>query len=249
MVTNNKYEDVIDEWIDLYTNKNMNTPQIAKLYGVGRKTVGKYLNLSGVDVSIRRVTEEMIEAWVDMYINMGLTIIKIADMYNISKSTVLKYINAAGIDTTQFKYPDDIISDWIDLYVNKDRNTVHIANLYSTNPSTVWGALHRAGVDTSNHTYKFGRIYVIFYNEYPIYIGQTQYSKEHRLKGHINLSSLRIGSLARFIDDNSLTVDALDIHLLEDDIPVECLSEVEKMYIQKWSSNEDILLHNYQYNR
>ncbi len=245
-----QYEHLTETWVDLYVNAKMVLSEIANIYGVSDRVVQTYLNNAGISTKGGFVTQDMVNEWVCMYTIKGIESNEIALLSNVSAKTVLRHLNKAGIDTshTYVTTTPQIISEWVRLYEEDGLTTKHIASIYNTRYETVCKYIRNAGVDTSFYTYSFGRVYVIFYKELPIYVGQTQGAIKKRLFRHIIRSSERIGDLARFIDDNGLTIEDLDIHLLEDDIPVECLSEAEKMYIHKWSLNNEIVLLNNNHN-
>lgn len=235
----------ISEWIEMYTIHGLSCEKIAELYPVSSSTVWKNLKASGIDTSHKRtvVTQQMASEWVDLYIKNGLTLGGIAELYPVSDHTIWKYLNIAGIDTSMGYVTDEMAEIWADLYT-RGVNTVQIGEMYSASPSTVRKHLTDSGIDTSSFTYDYGRIYIVFRANVPIYVGQTQFSIEHRLSTHIRNSSRRIGDFARYIDDNKLTVADLYIYCLEDNIPTSCLSEVERSYIKKWWNDVDYKLLN-----
>lgn len=245
-----QYEHLTEAWVVLYVNEGMTLREIAEIYSVSHRVVQTYLNDFGVSTKYGFISQDMVDEWVYLYTVTGIKTSEIARMSNVSARAVLTHLKKSGIDTshTYIKTTPKMIDEWVRLYNEKGMSTKHIATIYDTRYETVCRNIKKAGVDTSFYTYLFGRVYIIFYKDVPIYVGQTQFHIEKRLSRHVSQSANRSGSLARFIDDNNLTVDDLDIHLLEDDIPVECLAEVEKMYIHKWSSSNEIVLLNNNHN-
>lgn len=218
-------------------------------YGIEGKTVKAYLSDAGIDTDMYIPTESDIAEWVRLYTEESKSLVKIEEITGVPKSSLHRYLNKAGIDTSFSPQPEKTINEWIRLYENSSLSLSKIASLYGVSTKTVMNYLNKAGVDTSSYTHEKGRIYIIYYNTLPIYIGQTQYSIEHRLSSHIGNSHRRRGSFARFINDHGLTSNDLHISCLEDNISVKTLTRKEKKYIREFSmaSDHTLLNDNYVY--
>ncbi len=121
-----------------------------------------------------------------------------------------------------------------------------IAGLLNCSKTTVLHYLHQNNIDTSVTTYGFGTVYVILYQDTPIYIGCTTLSLRRRLKAHISKANEPVGRFATFISDNDITEDQLQIVPLQEDVPVEELFEVEKGFIYTYAAKYGLLndIHN-----
>lgn len=237
----------ISLWVDLYTQGN-STYRIAERCGVHHSTVWKYLRNANVDMRKYVPATVDVEAWCDLYTRHGKNASEIAAMYETNHKTVIRHIRKSGVDTSKSRATRKMINEWVELYTTRNISTHKLAEMYPMSQATILRHLSLEGVDTSAYTYDVGRIYLISYHSSPIYVGQTQLSINRRLYGHLWKAHRRIGTLARFIDDNNLTEVDLDIVCIEDDIPVAVLTEREIYYINKYSIDANINLLNDNYN-
>ena len=116
-----------------------------------------------------------------------------------------------------------------------------IASMLGCSKTTVLHYLHANGIDCTATEYGLGQIYLIRYKGTPIYIGCTTLSLDRRLKAHLSKAVERIGRFARFLIDEEVTEDELEITCLLDNVPIDDLFDVERKTIYKYSIDYELL--------
>jgi transposase-like protein len=142
----NQYNEVYDEWAELYVN-GWTYQAIAELYGAARETVRERLQRMGIPSreSSKRFTPETYQTWGELYKN-GATLAEISLHYGVTESTVAKHLEALGIERRKgFQFQEHVYDSWINLYYG-GYTTQEIADRYGVSKYPVIFHLKRKGV-------------------------------------------------------------------------------------------------------
>lgn len=179
-------------------------------------------------------TDEDIKNFVDDY-ESGMNTNAIAEKHGVNRSTAHKYLKQAGKDVCQKVPTHKDIEKFIEGY-ESGMSARAIAKKRGFSHRTVLKYLQETGVDTSYYTFDYGRIYCIYLDNVPWYIGQTQFSAEKRLSQH-----LLIGTVANRIAKDRISKDRLTVSVIEDNIPVKKLNKTEKANIKEYAKKHALI--------
>lgn len=222
----------------------MTTAEIGKKHGVSTSTVYRALKADGVIESQNEPTKADIQYFIDESIS-GASAVEISRKCDFSSTTVIKYLKSAGFDTSSQinqPTPQDKINKFVEEYT-RGITIESIASRYDVSRRTVSKHLRQSNIDTHGYTYNYGRIYCIFCDGIPWYIGQTQKGVEARLKEHITTNS----TIGKLVYSNPSLKDRLTIDVVEDNIPTRKLNKKETRYIKFYATSYTLV--NYQHNR
>ena len=95
-------QDMISDFIKLYTIDKLCINEIGKKYNVNGTTVRKYLlksniSLRNISEAKTKITDDMISDFIALY-NKGTSVSEIGKKYNIGSTTVYRYLN--NLDAT-----------------------------------------------------------------------------------------------------------------------------------------------------
>lgn len=123
---------------ELYIDKGLTQKEIAKIYKVSRRTIGRRMESHNVKTRREEITKEMLK---DLYYRKGLSHEKIAKKLNRDRATISYYMDKLDIKTKErgpesFGINREIL---IDMYENKKYNYEEIAHLIGVTKGTIHG--------------------------------------------------------------------------------------------------------------
>jgi len=143
-------KEMADEFVKLY-EQGYSTRQIAKIYGLEKTTISRWLKKQGVELRVKKtfnVTENMTKEFVKLYAQ-GLTTYEIARRFNIDQSTVYKHLKEKRPDLLRSnqKVTKEMEKCFIELF-KKGNHPSEIAERYDLVEETVRRYLRKNGYQT-----------------------------------------------------------------------------------------------------
>jgi len=132
-------KEMADEFVKLY-EQGYSTRQIAKIYGLEKTTISRWLKKQGVELRVKKtfnVTEDMANEFIKLY-TQGLSTHEIARRFNISQSTVHKHLKEKRPDLLRSnqKVTKEMEKCFIELF-KKGNHPSEIAERYDLVEETV----------------------------------------------------------------------------------------------------------------
>lgn len=154
-MSNRKYEHLLEEWIELYTEEELPVPGISDRYEASQDTVNRYLREAGVNIRGGHVKEykHLADEWVELYTEKEMSTYEIADQYKPTPLTISRYLQDAGVEIRGDGNQDlDLpVGEWAHLYRDRHYTVKQIANAYDRDRGIVRKHLKQAGVKTDPH--------------------------------------------------------------------------------------------------